>query len=357
VKNFKSLKNILLYLPIPKNLSLNWNWGRLLGLFLVIQIIRGFFIVIKLRFNSSLRFEIVINIVQDSSYGWLFRLMHARGASWYFLIIYLHIARGLYYKSYKLKAVWVVGVIIYIIRMAVAFIGYVLPWGQISFWAATVITNLLRIIPYVGLDVVEWVWGGYGVGNPTLTRFFALHYLLPFVIVILVLVHLIFLHNYTSSNPSGIDREIKLSFHYSFIVKDFLVFATVIYVFIIFTLMYGYNFIDPENFIEANSLVTPKHIQPEWYFLFAYAILRRIPNKRLGVVFLLARICILFILLLKSNKKTKYSLLYKINFWLLSIIWILLTYLGRCAAQPPFILISQVCRVLYFLVFFVILLL
>jgi len=254
-------------------------------------------------------------MVQDTSYGWLFRLLHARGASWYFLIIYLHIGRGIYYKRYKLKAVWFVGVIIYILSMAIAFIGYVLPWGQISFWAATVITNLLRIIPYIGVDVVEWVWGGFGVGNPTLTRFFALHYLLPFVVIVLVLVHLVFLHNYTSSNPIGIDPEIKLSFHYSFIVKDFIVFIVVFYLFFIFSLMYGYNFIDPENFIEANSLVTPKHIQPEWYFLFAYAILRSIPNKILGVIALLGSICVLFLLLFKNIKKANFSNMYKFVFF------------------------------------------
>jgi len=292
-------------------------------------------------------------MTQDSNYGWLFRLLHASGASWYFLIIYLHMGRGIYYKRFKLKLVWIIGVIIYIIRIAVAFIGYVLPWGQMSFWAATVITNLLSIIPWIGVDVVEWVWGGFGVENPTLTRFFALHYLLPFVIVVLVLVHLIFLHNYTSINPIGLDPEVKLSFHYSFTAKDFIVFIVIFYIFFIFTLIYGYNFIDPENFIEANSLVTPKHIQPEWYFLFAYAILRSIPNKIFGVIALLLSICMLLIFLAKNNKKFRFSNFYKFfSYWILVFTWLLLTYLGRCPAQPPFVLIAQLTRALYFLVFF-----
>jgi len=311
--------------------------------------------VMKLSFNASLRFESVVNMTQDSNYGWLFRLLHARGARWYFLFIYLHMGRGIYYKRYKLKIVWVIGVIIYLVSMGIAFIGYVLPWGQISFWAATVITNLIRIIPYVGTDVVEWVWGGYGVGNPTLTRFFALHYLLPFVVLVLVLVHLVFLHNYTSTNPIGIDPEIKLSFHYSFIVKDFIIFIAILFLFFMFRLIYGYNFIDPENFIEANPLITPKHIQPEWYFLFAYAILRGIPNKIIGVIALLLRILILFILLLKSDKKTKFSNIYKFTFWTLVFTWLLLTYLGSCLAQPPFVLISQIISFVYFLCFFILL--
>jgi len=325
-------------------------------MFLVIQIISGFFIVIRLRFNSNLSFESVINITQDTSYGWLFRLMHASGASWYFLIIYLHIGRGIYYKRYKLKIVWFVGIFIYLIRMAIAFIGYVLPWGQISFWAATVITNLLRIIPYIGNDVVIWIWGGYGVNNPTLIRFFALHYLLPFLIVILVLIHLIFLHSYSSTNPLGLDSEIKLRFHYSFTFKDSILFIIILYFFFIFRLVYGYNFIDPENFIEANSLITPKHIQPEWYFLFAYAILRRIPNKILGVIALLISIAILFVLLLKNNKKTVNSFLYKTIYWILVFNWLLLTYLGSCLAQAPYILVTQISRFIYFLCFILILL-
>jgi len=213
-------------LPIPKNLSLNWNWGSLLGLFLVNQIVTGLLIAARLSFSSTLSFEAVINIIQDTENGWLLRLLHARGARWYFLIIYLHIGRGMYYRSFKLKWVWVIGIIIYVIRMATAFIGYVLPWGQISYWAATVITNLLRIVPYFGEDLVEWVWGGYGVGNPTLTRFFTLHYLLPFVILVLVLVHLIFLHLYASSNPLTSDSEVKTRFHYSFTTKDFFLFLS-----------------------------------------------------------------------------------------------------------------------------------
>jgi len=351
IKNFLSV----IRLPIPKNLSLNWNWGSLLGIFLVVQLTTGLLIATRLSFNSALSFENLINITQDTEISWLVRLLHASGARWYFLIIYLHIGRGVYYRSFKFKWVWVIGIIIYVLSIGVAFIGYVLPWGQISFWAATVITNLLSIVPYFGGELVEWVWGGYGVGNPTITRFFTLHFLLPFMIVILVILHLIFLHHYTSSSPLGTDPEAKTSFHKSFTGKDFFFFLVIFYIFFIFTLIYGYNFIDPENFIEANPLVTPKHIQPEWYFLYAYAILRRIPNKRVGVIALLAAIVILIILLLKSYKATKYSFCYKLTFWTLVFTWLLLTWLGSCPAEPPFVLVSQLCSVLYFFLFFVLL--
>jgi len=325
----------------------------LLGIFLVLQIVTGLLMAARLSFSSTLSFEAVINIIQDSYYGWLLRLLHASGASWYFLIMYLHIGRGIYYRRFKFKWVWIVGIVIYVLRIAIAFIGYVLPWGQISFWAATVITNLIRIIPYIGPDLVQWVWGGYGVGNPTLTRFFTLHYLLPFVVVVLVAIHLIFLHNYTSSNPLGSDPEVKQIFHHAFIVKDFYIFFLIFYIFFIFTLIYGYSFIDPENFIEANPLVTPKHIQPEWYFLYAYAILRSIPDKSIGVIALLASIIILLLLLFKTYKTTKFSFLYKLSFWLLVATWILLTWLGSCPAQPPFVLVSQICSTLYFVIFFI----
>jgi len=217
--------------PIPKNLSLNWNWGSLLAIFLATQFVTGLLLASRLSFSSTLSFEALINVIQDTSYGWLIRLLHARGASWYFLIIYLHIGRGIYYKSFILKKVWFIGAFIYLLSIAAAFIGYVLPWGQISFWAATVITKLLSILPYIGEILVNWIWGGFGVGNPTITRFFTLHYLLPFIILVLVFTHLIFLHQYTSTNPLGVDAEIKLSFHYAYIVKDLYIFVLIFYIF------------------------------------------------------------------------------------------------------------------------------
>jgi len=298
------LSKLITRVPIPKNLSLNWNWGSLLAIFLATQFVTGLLLASRLSFSSTLSFEALINVIQDTSYGWLIRLLHARGASWYFLIIYLHIGRGIYYKSFILKKVWFIGAFIYLLSIAAAFIGYVLPLGQISFWAATVITKLLSILPYIGEILVNWIWGGFGVGNPTITRFFTLHYLLPFIILVLVFTHLIFLHQYTSTNPLGVDAEIKLSFHYAYIVKDLYIFVLIFYIFFIFTLFFGYSFIDPENWIPANPLITPKHIQPEWYFLFAYAILRAIPNKTLGVLALLTATCgVLLILLVKSPKK------------------------------------------------------
>jgi len=246
--------------------------------------------------HVSLAFETVVNITQDTSYGWLLRLLHRSGASYFFLFMYLHIGRGLYYGAFTKTALWVVGVVIYLISMGTAFLGYVLPWGQMSYWAATVITNLLSAVPFVGNRLVIWVWGGFAVGNPTLTRFYSLHFLLPFVIVALVLVHIFFLHYYERGNPLGIRRKgRKISFHYAYTVKDTLFFLIFAAVFVLTRCMFGYDFMDAENFIPANILVTPIHIQPEWYFLFAYAILRAIPNKLGGVLGLVFGVLVLML--------------------------------------------------------------
>jgi len=275
----------------------------------------------------------------------------------FFLFVYLHIGRNLYYGSFVRVELWNVGVVIYLLLIGTAFLGYVLPWGQMSYWAATVITNLLSAIPYLGTYIVEWVWGGFAVSNPTLTRFFALHYLLPFVITALVIIHIFFLHLRGSSNPLGISSSSnKVSFHYYYSTKDVYVFLVVLFGFMFFTLQWGYVFMDAENWIPANSLVTPNHIQPEWYFLFAYAILRSIPNKLGGVVGLLISVSILFIFRVSRSSLSFgggiYSPVSRLLFWLLVSVFFLLTWLGSCPAESPYVEVALSCTIFYFVIFF-----
>lgn len=349
----KIINSTLVDLPSPANLSVNWNYGSLLGLVLIIQLISGIILATRFSGHSDISFDSVISIYQDSNYGWLLRLVHSTGASFFFLFIYLHIGRGLYYGSYIYPEVWNIGVIIYLILIGTAFLGYVLPWGQISYWAATVITNLLSAIPWLGSILVEWVWGGFAVGNPTLTRFFALHYLLPFLVTALVILHIFYLHLYGSSNPLGVSSNTnKVSFHYYYSVKDLYVYFVFFFVFIVFTLKYGYAFIDAENFIPANPLVTPTHIQPEWYFLFAYAILRSIPNKLGGVIGLLLAVLVLFLFSVSTRKLlfsgTIYSPISRLLFWTLVSNFLLLTWLGSCPAESPYTEVALLRTVSYF---------
>lgn len=349
----KIVNSTLVDLPSPANLSVNWNYGSLLGLVLVIQLVSGIVLATRFSGHSDISFDSVITIYQDANYGWLLRLIHSTGASFFFLFIYLHIGRGLYYGSYIYPEVWNIGVIIYLILIGTAFLGYVLPWGQMSYWAATVITNLLSAIPWLGTMLVEWVWGGFAVGNPTLTRFFALHYLLPFVVTALVILHIFYLHVYGRSNPLGVSSNTnKVSFHYYYSVKDLYVYFVFLFVFMFFTLKYGYAFIDAENFIPANPLVTPTHIQPEWYFLFAYAILRSIPNKLGGVLGLVLAVMVLFLFRISSRKLLFrgiiYSPLSRLVFWTLVTNFFLLTWLGRCPAESPYTEVALLCTISYF---------
>nr|WOV68814.1 cytochrome b [Brachionus falcatus] len=349
----KIVNSTLVDLPSPANLSVNWNYGSLLGLILVIQLVSGIILATRFSGHSDLSFDSVISIYQDSNYGWLLRLIHSTGASFFFFFIYLHIGRGLYYGSYIYTEVWNIGVLIYLVLMGTAFLGYVLPWGQMSYWAATVITNLLSAIPWLGSVLVEWVWGGFAVGNPTLTRFFALHYLLPFVVTVMVLLHIFYLHLYGSSNPLGVSSNSnKVSFHYYYSVKDLFVYFVFLFIFMFFTLKYGYIFMDAENFIPANPLVTPTHIQPEWYFLFAYAILRSIPNKLGGVVGLLLAVCVLFVFSVSSSKLLftgmMYSPISRLVFWSLVSNFLLLTWLGSCPAESPYTEVALYSTVSYF---------
>jgi len=351
----KIVNGVLVDLPAPANLSINWNFGSLLGLVLIIQLVSGIVLATRFSGHSDLSFDSVIQIYQDSNYGWLVRLVHSTGATFFFLFLYSHIGRGLYYGSYVYPEVWNLGVVIYLLVIGTAFLGYVLPWGQMSYWGATVITNLLRAIPFLGSCLVEWVWGGFAVSNPTLTRFFALHYLFPFVISALVVLHIFFLHSTGSTNPLGVNsNSYKVAFHYYYSVKDMFVYFIFFFVFIFFTLEYGYSFIDAANFIPANPLVTPTHIQPEWYFLFAYAILRSIPNKLGGVLGLLFSVLFLFVFsLLSSNhlfRGVMFSPLARFLFWTLVSIFLLLTWLGRCPAESPYTEVSLLLTFAYFIV-------
>jgi len=349
----KILNSAVVDLPAPANLRVNWNYGSLLGLVLVIQLVTGIVLAMRFSGHSSLSFDSVILIYQDANYGWFIRLIHSTGARFFFVFLYLHIGRGLYYGSYVYPELWNIGVVIYLILIGTAFLGYVLPWGQISYWAATVITNLLSAIPILGTILVEWVWGGFAVSNPTLTRFFALHYLIPFMVLGLVVLHLFFLHQRGRSNPLGISSNTnKVPFHYYYSVKDLYVFFVFAFVFLFVTLNYGYNLIDAENWIPANALVTPTHIQPEWYFLFAYAILRSIPNKLGGVVGLVAAVIVLFAFSIYSRNLVfrgfNFSPLARLLYWTFIRNFLLLTWLGSCPAETPFNEVGLFCTVLYF---------
>lgn len=349
----KIINNSLIDLPTPSNISSLWNFGSLLGLCLIIQIITGLFLTIHYSANIELAFYRINHICRDVNYGWLIRTLHANGASFFFICIYIHIGRGIYYESFLYKYTWIIGVLILFLLIATAFIGYVLPWGQISFWGATVITNLLSALPYLGSILVNWIWGGFAVDNATLTRFYTFHFLLPFILLIITIIHLLFLHQYGSNNPLGINRNLdKIPFHPYFSFKDLFGFIIIIIILILLTLWNPYILRDPDNFIPANPLITPIHIQPEWYFLFAYAILRSIPNKLGGVIALIISIAILFILPFTFNKKFQGNQFYPINkilFWNILIIIILLTWIGARPVEDPYILTGQILTILYFL--------
>nr|YP_009351103.1 cytochrome b [Globitermes globosus]AQP28567.1 cytochrome b [Globitermes globosus] len=349
---FKIANDALVDLPTPSTISAWWNFGSLLGLCLVMQIATGLFLAMHYCPNIDMAFNSVSHICRDVNYGWLLRTIHANGASLFFICIYLHTGRNLYYGSYNFTHTWSVGVAILFLTMATAFVGYVLPWGQMSFWGATVITNLLSAIPYVGKEVVQWVWGGFAVDNATLTRFFALHFLLPFVIAAMAMIHLLFLHQTGSNNPLGLNKNTdKIPFHPYFTVKDIVGFTITIMALTILTLKEPYLLSDPDNFTPANPLVTPVHIQPEWYFLFAYAILRSIPNKLGGVIALAMSIAILFIMPMMKSKfrGMQFYPTNQILFWTMTNTVILLTWIGARPVEDPYILTGQILTIVYFM--------
>nr|WEF74768.1 cytochrome b [Parnassius acdestis] len=353
----KIINMSLIDLPSPSNISIWWNFGSLLALCLITQILTGLFLTMYYIANIELAFYSVNYICRNVNYGWLIRTLHANGASFFFICIYLHIGRGIYYESFNLKYTWMVGIIILFILMATAFMGYVLPWGQMSFWGATVITNLLSAIPYLGTMLVNWIWGGFAVDNATLTRFYSFHFLLPFILLMLTMIHLLFLHQTGSNNPLGINSNLdKIPFHPFFTFKDLIGFIMMLMLLIMLTLTNPYLLGDPDNFIPANPLVTPIHIQPEWYFLFAYAILRSIPNKLGGVIALVMSILILIILPLTFNKKIQGIQFYPINqmlFWSMVSTIILLTWIGARPVEDPYIVTGQLLTIFYFSYFII----
>nr|YP_010959084.1 cytochrome b [Pseudophilothrips ichini]WND64427.1 cytochrome b [Pseudophilothrips ichini] len=352
----KIFKNSFFHLPTPLNISFMWNFGSLLGLCLMIQVVSGIFLAMQYSPNVFNAFLSVIHISRDVNWGWMIRIIHTNGASMFFICLYLHIGRGLYYMSYYFLMTWCVGITILFLVMATAFLGYVLPWGQMSFWGATVITNLLSAIPYLGNLLVIWLWGGFSVDNPTLNRFFVFHFILPFLVMFMVILHLMFLHTSGSNNNLGINSNYKkIRFNPFFMLKDllgFLIFFIVIFFIICF---YPYMLGDPDNFILANSMITPVHIQPEWYFLFAYAILRSIPNKLGGVLMLIMSILIFIFLPFKKKSKMKGLQFYTLNiyfFWFFISVFFMLTLLGSKPIEQPYIFLSQLMTIIYFFWFF-----
>nr|ACA21299.1 cytochrome b [Shinkaia crosnieri] len=354
---FKIANSALVDMPIPSNISSFWNFGSLLGLCLMVQIITGLFLSMYYTPHIDLAFSSMTHICRDMNYGWLLRTLHANGASFFFICMYLHIGRGVYYGSYTMFHAWMVGMLILILTMASAFLGYVLPWGQMSFWGATVITNLFSAIPYIGTALVQWLWGGFAVENATLMRFFSFHFLLPFTVTAAVMIHILFIHRAGANNPLGIPSQIdKVPFHPYFTFKDIIGLLLMMFMLIMLTLLNPYFLSDPDNFIPANPLVTPTHIQPEWYFLFAYAILRSIPNKLGGVIALGLSVFILMILPFTHYAKFRSLIFYPLNqilFWFFISVIFLLTWIGARPVQDPFSLTGQILTILYFLYYII----
>nr|QLH56000.1 cytochrome b [Marmosa sp. TTU 99000] len=348
----KIINHSFIDLPAPSNISAWWNFGSLLGICLMIQILTGLFLAMHYTSDTLTAFSSVAHICRDVNYGWLIRNLHANGASMFFMCLFIHVGRGIYYGSYLFKETWNIGVILLLTVMATAFVGYVLPWGQMSFWGATVITNLLSAIPYIGNTLVEWIWGGFSVDKATLTRFFAFHFILPFIIMALVMVHLLFLHETGSNNPTGLNPDSdKIPFHPYYTIKDALGFMLMILILMSLAMFSPDLLGDPDNFTPANPLNTPPHIKPEWYFLFAYAILRSIPNKLGGVLALLASILILIIIPLLHMSKQRSLMFRPISqtlFWLLTANLLTLTWIGGQPVEQPFIIIGQLASILYF---------
>ena len=359
-----TLGDHLMNYPTPKNLNYWWTFGGILTFCLVTQIVTGLVLAMHYVAHADLAFDSVEHIMRNVNYGWLIRYIHANGASMFFLAVYIHIFRSLYYGSYKSprEVIWIIGMIIYLLMMMTAFMGYVLPWGQMSFWGATVITNLFSAIPLFGESITNWLWGGYAVDNPTLTRFFSLHYLLPFLILGLVILHIWALHVPGNNNPIGIDlkkpSKDTVPFHPYIVIKDLFALLLFLIVFAFFV-FYSPNILGhSDNYIEANPLVTPAHIVPEWYLLPFYAILRSVPDKLLGVVAMFASIFILVILPWLDTSKIRSAVfrpLYKQFYWILVIDVLILGYMGAMPAEGIYLLIARVATGYYFVHFLIIL--
>jgi ubiquinol-cytochrome c reductase cytochrome b subunit len=351
------LNDHLIEYPTPVNINYLWNFGSIAGVFLVVQIITGIFLAMHYTPHVDLAFLSVEHIMRDVNNGWFLRYLHANGASIFFAVVYVHVGRGLYYGSYQKPRgfVWFFGVIILILMMATAFMGYVLPWGQMSFWAATVITNLFSAFPIIGESIVSWLWGGFSVDNATLNRFFSFHYLLPFLIIGSVLVHLAVLHQNGSNNPLGVHSYVdKIPFYPFFVIKD--LFSWVLVFIVYFNFVYfAPNFLGhTDNYIEANPMVTPAHIVPEWYFLPFYAVLRSVPHKLGGVIAMFASLLILFLLPYLNTSDIRSSFfrpIHRLFFWLFILDYLILGWIGGCAPETPYLEIGQIATLFYFLYF------
>ncbi|MDX2100998.1 MAG: cytochrome b/b6 [Alphaproteobacteria bacterium] len=360
---FSFMDHHLNHYPTPKNLNYFWNFGSLAGIVLVIMIVTGIFLAMNYTPHTAYAFNSVERIMRDVNYGWLIRYIHMNGASMFFIVVYIHIFRGLYYGSYKAprELLWILGVVILLLMMATAFMGYVLPWGQMSFWGATVITNLFSAIPIIGPEIVIWMWGGFSVDNPTLNRFFALHFLLPFVILGVVVLHIVALHQHGSNNPLGIDRkgpQDSIPFHPYYTVKDMYGFA-VFFIFFAAFVFFAPNYLGhPDNYIPANPLVTPANIVPEWYFLPFYAILRAVPDKLGGVLLMFGSIAVLAALPWLDTSKVRsatFRPIYKQLFWVFAACCVVLGWVGAMPAEGIYLVIARIATAYYFAHFLIIL--
>ena len=355
-----TLYKFLIIHPAPSNITYLWNFGVSAGLFLIIQIITGIILAMYYVPTADLAFASIRHIVNDVHFGDVLRMYHASGSSFFFLIVYLHIFRSLYYGSfsYPRQYVWVSGIILFIVMIITAFIGYVLPWGQMSFWAATVITNLLSVIPFVGNDILIWLWGGFSVNEITLHRFFSLHYLLPFFIIFLILVHLIFLHEVGSNNILGINSGVdQIPFSPYFIFKDLVSSLLLLFIFNLYAINHKPNIIDSDNYLESNPLVTPAHIVPEWYFKAFYAILRSVPDKLGGTILLVLSLIVLIVFPFYTKSiiiSGFFRPIYSLFFWLFVTDFIVLIWIGGKPIEEPYYEIGQFATWFYFLYFIVI---
>lgn len=352
---FNALKKILIRYPSPQNIGYLWNHGSLAGFFLTVQIATGLFLTMFYSDHIDLAFYSVDHIMKDISYGWLIRYLHANGASFFFFFVYIHIFRGIFYNSYQYPRtyIWITGCVIYFLLMGSAFLGYVLPWGQMSFWAATVITNFITVVPFFGGDLLQWVWGGYSVSNATLNRFFCLHYLLPFLLFILMILHLILLHQSSSSNELKLRSyyENRILFYPYFIIKDIFggVIALILFSYVVFFLPEIFN--DSVNYEKANPLVTPSHIVPEWYFLPYYAVLRSVLNKTVGIIAFIISVGVFFFfsnLHPNLGKNLSYTESYMFFFWFFFFNFCFLGFLGSQTAEVPCIELGLFCSIMHF---------
>jgi len=351
----------LIHYPSPLTLTYAWSFGSLAGICLVIQMLSGIFLAMHYTPDINLAFSSVEYIMRDVQNGWLIRYIHANGASMFFIVVYAHICRGLYYGSYMepRELLWCSGVILLLLMMGTAFTGYVLPWGQMSFWGATVITSMVTAIPIAGQPIVEWLWGGFTVGNPTLKRFFSIHFTLPFIIAGVTLIHLILLHKDGSNNPIGSDSGIDdVPFYPYFAVKDIFALSCFLVFFGTFVFYFPNVLNHPDNYIPADPLQTPAHVVPEWYFLAFYAILRSIPHKAGGIVAMVGAILVLMLIPFTNKsyvRNTTYRPIFKFFFWLFIADYVILTWIGQKPVRNAFVFVGQVATFYYFFFFLVLL--